>query len=127
MVEYCARAGALPMRRRLPMLGLLLCLGAWTEQAPPTGGFVLSIDGPWQVHGRAIQQGEAVPAGVRVLLAAGTPFDSNRTYWIDIVLVDSSRKSLRCSSAQACRTGLLIPGSARPPRCADRLAACRPG
>jgi len=110
MVEYCARADALPMRR-LPMLSLLLCLGAWTEQASPTVGFVLSIDGPWQVQGRAIRQGEAVPAGVRVLLAAGTTFDPNRTYWVDIVLLDSQHRQLRCSSAQACRTGLLMPGS----------------
>ena len=45
------------MRRRLPMLGFLLCLGAWTQPAPPTVGFVLSIDGPWQIQGRALRQG----------------------------------------------------------------------
>ena len=100
--------------RRLPLLTLVLCLGAWTQPAPPTVGFVLSIDGPWQVHGRAIRQGESVPAGVRILLAASTTFDPGRTYWIDIVLLDNSHKSLRCSSAQACRAGLLMPGSLVP-------------
>jgi len=109
------------MRRRLPMLGFLLCLGAWTAQPPPAVGFVLSIDGPWQIQGRALRQGEAVPAGARVLLAAGTTYDPNpaagaivntkRTYWIDIVLLDGQHKDLRCSSAQACRVGLLMPGS----------------
>lgn len=99
------------MRHLLPLPFVLIGLAAGTQPAGPTVGFVLSIDGPWLVHNRAIRQGETVPAGVRVLLAAGTTFDPGRSYWIDIVLLDSSHKSLRCSSAQACRTGLLMPGS----------------
>ena len=99
---------------RFPAWSALIALAAWTQPAGPTVGFVLSIDGPWLVHNRAIRQGETVPAGVRVLLAAGTTFDPGRSYWIDIVLLDSSHKSLRCSSAQACRTGLLMPGSVVP-------------
>jgi hypothetical protein len=95
---------------------LLLCLavaaaGAAPQTPPaPTVGFVLSLDGPWQIYNRAIRQGEAVPAGARVLLASGTTFAPDRIYRIDIVLLDSKPLHLSCANAQACRTGLLLPG-----------------
>ncbi len=95
----------------ITVFAFVACFGdtAGARQGAPPVGYVLSLNGPWQLNGREVKRGEGVPANAHVVLAASARFDTGQDYSLDIVLLNN--KPVGCHSADACRAGLTVPGA----------------
>ena len=84
---YASARSAVATTAASPILWAMLFALGQQPPPPPSIGFVLSREGPWQWEGRDLKPGQGLPSGARLLLKPGTTMRDGEVFSINVVTI----------------------------------------